>query len=177
MAEPTSKLDACEVCGGTRGGEPGNENIIDGVVMCDYCTGDKRRADDKTAEHTPLPYMDVDGTTANMTDEWHEIVSPDGRVIATLEQEPHCHPEAAPWTAEEVRANANFIAGACNCHDDLLAACEAALSHVQELREAWQTGAISERDGRGGTRSNRNADIDTKLRKAIAKAKGTTDGN
>ena len=31
-------LDDCEVCGGTSGGVKGNENIIDGVVMCDYCS-------------------------------------------------------------------------------------------------------------------------------------------
>ena len=36
-----AKLDACTVCRGARGGEPGNENIVDGVVMCDYCHADK----------------------------------------------------------------------------------------------------------------------------------------
>jgi hypothetical protein len=30
----------CEVCGGLRGGVPGNENIVGGVVMCDYCHAD-----------------------------------------------------------------------------------------------------------------------------------------
>lgn len=29
--------DDCEICDGVRGGVPGNENVIDGVVMCDYC--------------------------------------------------------------------------------------------------------------------------------------------
>ena len=28
---------ACQFCNGTHGGTPGNENIIGGVVMCDYC--------------------------------------------------------------------------------------------------------------------------------------------
>lgn len=32
-----SGSDACQVCHGTRGGAPGNENIVNGVVMCDYC--------------------------------------------------------------------------------------------------------------------------------------------
>jgi hypothetical protein len=32
--------DACEVCKGRRGGVPGNENIVNGRVMCDYCTSD-----------------------------------------------------------------------------------------------------------------------------------------
>ncbi len=29
--------DACTVCHGDNGGVPGNANIIDGAVMCDYC--------------------------------------------------------------------------------------------------------------------------------------------
>jgi len=33
-------LDNCEVCNGERGGVPGNENSINGVVVCDYCTAD-----------------------------------------------------------------------------------------------------------------------------------------
>lgn len=41
---PACKEDAlpreggkCEICHGTKGGVPGNENIIDGKVICDYC--------------------------------------------------------------------------------------------------------------------------------------------
>jgi hypothetical protein len=29
--------DNCELCHGTRGGVPGNENRVDGKVICDYC--------------------------------------------------------------------------------------------------------------------------------------------
>jgi hypothetical protein len=29
--------DNCEVCGGAKGGVRGNENVVDGVVICDYC--------------------------------------------------------------------------------------------------------------------------------------------
>lgn len=32
--------DACQICHGERGGVPGNENIVDGIVMCDYCHAD-----------------------------------------------------------------------------------------------------------------------------------------
>ena len=32
--------DNCEVCHGERGGVRGNENVIDGKVMCDYCSSD-----------------------------------------------------------------------------------------------------------------------------------------
>jgi hypothetical protein len=28
--------DACQICHGLRGGMPGN-NVVNGVVMCDYC--------------------------------------------------------------------------------------------------------------------------------------------
>ena len=33
--------DNCEVCKGEKGGVRGNENIIDGIVMCDYCYCDR----------------------------------------------------------------------------------------------------------------------------------------
>lgn len=32
------KRDGCELCKGERGGVPGNENVINGVVVCDYCS-------------------------------------------------------------------------------------------------------------------------------------------
>ena len=35
--------DRCEVCGGTRGGVRGNENIADDVRLCDYCHADHIR--------------------------------------------------------------------------------------------------------------------------------------
>lgn len=37
--EPVA-LDGCELCNGRRGGVPGNENIIDGKRVCDYCHSD-----------------------------------------------------------------------------------------------------------------------------------------
>ena len=33
-----NEKDDCEICGGEKGGTKGNENIINGVVMCDYCS-------------------------------------------------------------------------------------------------------------------------------------------
>ena len=32
--------DNCQTCLGTQGGMLGNENIINGVIVCDYCTVD-----------------------------------------------------------------------------------------------------------------------------------------
>jgi len=59
-----------------------------------------------------------------------------------------------------------------NLVEELLTACQSALAHVAELRDAWERGAISERDGQGGTRSNRNVEIEAQLRAAIAKVEG-----
>ena len=42
-----------------------------------------------------------------------------------------------------------------------------ALAHIEELREAWRTGAIHERDNLGGIRSNRNVDVEHDLRNAL----------
>lgn len=39
-----AELDNCEVCLGTRGGTKGNENVIDGVITCDYCHAHPPRA-------------------------------------------------------------------------------------------------------------------------------------
>ena len=38
---PEKYPDNCEVCLGSNGGVKGNENIIDGVRMCDYCHMDR----------------------------------------------------------------------------------------------------------------------------------------
>lgn len=37
------RYDACQICNGMRGGEPGNENVVNGVIMCDYCHADTIR--------------------------------------------------------------------------------------------------------------------------------------
>jgi hypothetical protein len=31
-------LDNCERCKGRKGGVPGNENVVNGRVLCDYCS-------------------------------------------------------------------------------------------------------------------------------------------
>lgn len=41
------------------------------------------------------------------------------------------------------------------------------LDHLDELTEAWQRGVISERDGNGGARSNRNVELASALRKHL----------
>jgi hypothetical protein len=34
----SQKLDNCHMCFGSRGGVKGNENVVDGIVLCDYCS-------------------------------------------------------------------------------------------------------------------------------------------
>ena len=41
------EFDNCELCHGTKGGVRGNENIKDGVVMCDYCSSQWDKKYDK----------------------------------------------------------------------------------------------------------------------------------
>jgi hypothetical protein len=38
------RKDNCEVCKGEKGGVRGNENVIDGVVTCDYCHAEQLRS-------------------------------------------------------------------------------------------------------------------------------------
>lgn len=46
-AKDAATRDHCEICAGTRGGVPGNENIVEScgekVTMCDYCHADEMR--------------------------------------------------------------------------------------------------------------------------------------
>lgn len=42
-----------------------------------------------------------------------------------------------------------------------------ALAHCEELSDAWMRGCISEHDGKGGTRSNRNHKVEMDLRQAL----------
>ncbi len=54
-------VDACATCGGKRGGVPGNENLVDGKLMCDYCHGDLIRTHGVPAAQPPtkLPGVSV----------------------------------------------------------------------------------------------------------------------
>ena len=53
----------------------------------------------------------------------------------------------------------------------LRAALELCKAHLQELEEAWRKGVISECDGQGGTRSNRNVEACRAVERAL---RGTT---
>lgn len=66
-------------------------------------------------------------------------------------------------TLEEIRR-------ALQLRDELLKTAKAAWEHVNELREAWRSGVLSEQAWCGGTRSNRNVDVEVALRNVIAKA-------
>lgn len=57
------------------------------------------------AKHAPLPW------TFDELPEWGEIYDANGGLIATVNE-----------TAEEIKADAEFIVRAVNCHDELLEA-------------------------------------------------------
>lgn len=52
----------------------------------------------------------------------------------------------------------------------LVAAAQEVDIHLAELEDAWSRGALSEHDGKGGTRSNRNADLRRRLTRALLAA-------
>ncbi len=53
------EVDGCEFCFGTKGGVPGNENLvtIDGTkkVACDYCSSDLDRERNGPPKGIPVP--------------------------------------------------------------------------------------------------------------------------
>lgn len=55
------------------------------------------------------------------------------------------------------------------CIREQQAALVDANEHLSELREAWQRGCISEHDGHGGRRSNRNVDVQVKVSAILAR--------
>jgi len=55
--------DACQICHGAKGGVPGNENIVDGVTICDYCHAERKPAQ---PDNNP---MDTHGLIVEWDDE------------------------------------------------------------------------------------------------------------
>lgn len=103
--------------------------------------------------HTPGPWIATSGGC---------VVGADSTLVVAVPR-----PKGTGATAKR-DANARLIAAA----PDLLAVCELALSHVEELREAFRSGALTGADGKVGLRANNNVDVEVELRKQIAKAKG-----
>ena len=50
----------------------------------------------------------------------------------------------------------------------MAAALKIAQGHCEELREAWERGALDEHDGKGGTRSNRNVEVLLAIRATLS---------
>lgn len=89
-----------------------------------------------------------------------------GLVVAIDDGPPPC--DAGPLSRAAIIARARGVAADAAAEiRRLRAVCQAAWEHVEELRDAWERGAIHERDTLGGTRSNRNADIEVRLRKVL----------
>ena len=43
--------DKCQICHGNKGGVPGNENIENGVILCDYCSAERMSFDKLRKDH------------------------------------------------------------------------------------------------------------------------------
>lgn len=65
--------DNCQVCKGERGGTKGNGNIVDGVIMCDYCHADTLRP------HTLKNCWCLE--TNHLKDQCFEINKKSGKVV------------------------------------------------------------------------------------------------
>lgn len=63
-------MDKCETCGGSRGGVPGNENRVDGKLMCDYCHGDLIRTHGVGVVEAPSSDPRDDDAYFNGKDGW-----------------------------------------------------------------------------------------------------------
>ena len=78
-------------------------------------------------------------------------------------------------TRQAYREQAQAAIDACHA-EEMATVLRSAHAHVQELRDAWERGAIREYDGLGGTRSNRNVDVEVALRFLLAKLDGKPTG-
>ena len=75
-------------------------------------------------------------------------------------------------TADRMQTVLRSLAESRVREGELVAALDAALAHCEELREAWERGALDEHDGKGGLRSNRNLSVVLAIRAALAQGKG-----
>jgi hypothetical protein len=71
-------LDNCQICHGLRGGVKGNENIVHGMTVCDYCHCSIMTATDAVRDQT----LRVAGHIAKITAE-QKRVGVAGSLIAT----------------------------------------------------------------------------------------------
>ncbi len=111
----------------------------------------------------------VDGTLTKRT----ETLDCQGDYI--MDDEPYYPTAVTPERQERIAFCLNELAGIPSTPGvvkGLVEAAIAALEHVTELRDAWQRGSLEECDGKGGTRSNRNFDVEVSLRSALAGVRG-----
>lgn len=86
-------------------------------------------------------------------------------------------PTPGPWHLSGTGDDRNITQTAADWHliaaaPEMKDALKVALEHITELRDAWARGVIREADNLGGTRSNRNVEVESLLVAAIAKAEG-----
>jgi hypothetical protein len=149
--EEEVERDACEMCLGAKGGVPGNENIIGGVVMCDYCHADKEAVVERLT-------VAMNEAEANNGQGPAEVEPSDLRTLLALAKRP-----GEP--SEEMDAKfdrACAIAGqqivselvdvlSCDGKDAMLDRAEKVRANLERqivtARAAMQNAALSERNG------------------------------
>ena len=80
-----------------------------------------------------------------------------------------------PMSAEDVLDLLAVVEAA----DGLAEAAQIAWTHLDDLREAWRTGAVATNDGNGLNRANHNVEVEVGLRNALSRyaaAKGKVTG-
>jgi len=80
-----TRRDNCSRCKGLKGGEPGNENIINGKVLCDYCHADDMEMEERLRGrfHKMMADTDLTAPHAKLGD-LYELISLDDLEIGDI---------------------------------------------------------------------------------------------
>lgn len=122
----TKSIPNCPVCNGER-----ELNGLGGYV-CYFCgTSTPQNTQEWKVKHT-LGHWSVFGCTIYQDDCWNAGHNEGGqRICSTYSGSPEEERDEMPTDTQS--ANAEFIAKACNAHEELLCACKVALATVERL--------------------------------------------
>ncbi len=116
---------ACEICNGAKGGVRGNENRIDGKIVCDYCSADgsylPAQQDDKPANNAALLKLGHRLTELLDEDKWNNIEPLLLEISSQLQQSP------AGWKLVPIKEDVEMRSAGFSCCDVT----------VQKVCEIW----------------------------------------
>lgn len=96
--------------------------------------------------------------------EWYRR---EGDAFVPIQDKPEGDPEMTTTIGMQLRLFATIDTRDASIKV-LVEALKAAQEHCEELRDAWERGALDEHDGQGGTRANRNVSVLLASRDALA---------